>query len=144
MRSFVKTCVAALVISVFAGGAFAQEAPADPSKLLRSAAPTAAGAAHVGGGIGSLNGKATGTAASFTAGWNRYHCYAAQWWRSSTGWQYVYAYNTEGTYFYYGVNSAAASSAQNALLMACQNGHQYSIYITSTTTGAYNTIQIGY
>lgn len=143
MLSFVKTCMTALVFSVFAGGAFAEPAPADLAKLLRSPAPTAAGAGHAGGGIGSLNGKATGTAASFTAGWNRYHCYAALWFKSGS-WQYVYAYNTEGTYFYYGVNSALASSAQNALRTACQNGHQYSIYITDTTTGAYSTIQIGY
>ena len=138
-----KLGLAAVILAASVGLGLAQTSvsPRELKGLLKST-PASPGAPHTGSGKRAQNGK---TPAAIVQGWNYGHCYAGIWWWPGGSTVYIFAFNTEGTYVYYGINSTTTSAAaQNTLLSACQSGHLYAWYVDNTSTGAYEEIQVGF
>jgi hypothetical protein len=126
------------VTSLLSGAAYAQNAAPGPDELKALIHP----GVPSGGGAAGTNGTMS-IQASIVSGWNYAHCYAAVYATDGTNY-YEFAFNVEGTYFYYVINSPFAALAQIQLKNACDTGHQYAVYVTNTSTGAYSEIQVGF
>ncbi len=81
------------------------------------------------------------TRAALIAGWNAFTCSASRSYAAG-GATYVYALNTDGSFFYWLQNNPLVGN-QTELQFACQHG-AYSVYITNPTTGAFNQVQVNY
>ena len=128
------------------GVALAQDAsapptqPFDAAQLLQSrgAASQAVGTTPSNGG-GVIPGATTGATPSLVSGWNYFHAYNCQWYYDGTN-NYLYVFSPEGLYFYYPNNDYAAKT----FLTGCVNGYWEAVYVTNTSTGAFNRIQTYY
>ena len=138
MSAIALSCGLALT-SLLSGAAYAQTATPGPDELKAMIHP---GAPAGGGRAAGTNGTMS-TQASIVSGWNYQHCYASVYYTDGTNY-YEFAFNLEGTYFYYGINSPFAAIAQIQLKNACDTGHEYAVYVTNTSTGAYTQIQVGF
>jgi hypothetical protein len=144
MKSFGLAAVAltcAVSLSpILAGSASAQSAPPNPATLNGMIHP----GVPAGGGNAAAGTNAAMTTQAIATGWNYQHCYAAVYYTPDNVNYYEFAFNVEGTYFYYVINSPLAALAQLQLKNACDTGHQYAVYVTSASTGAYSEIQVGF
>ena len=139
MPAIALSCGLALT-SLLSGAAYAQNAAPGPDELKGLIRP---GVPAAGGQAGGTN-ATMATQASIVSGWNYQHCYAAVYYTPDNVNFYEFAFNLEGTYFYYVVNSPFAALAQIQLKNACDTGHEYAVYVTNTSTGAYSEIQVGF
>ena len=125
------------------GVALAQDASAPPTQpfdavqLQRSRGATPGAAPSSGGGVIDKGG--TPGATPLVSGWNYFHAYNCQWYYDgATNW--IYVYSPEGLYFYYPNNDFVAKT----ILTGCVNGYWEAVYVTNTTTGAFNQVYTYY
>ena len=83
-------------------------------------------------GGGHLN-----TAASFPLGWNTQTCATSVWFTDGANNQFIYAFNTNNTFFFARNNLYAG----NTLLHVCDTTHSYGVFIVNGATGRFTEIQ---
>jgi len=71
---------------------------------------------------------------SVSAGWNYFHAYNCEWYVDSSGNQYFFVYPSEGGYWYSVNNLYAIPGLQTS----CVNGNWEAVYVTNTSTGAFD------
>ncbi len=135
LAAIALTCAVGLT-PILSGSAFAGSTPAaSPAQLhalLKGSGPT---------GSGTVAG---GASPAIATGWNYGHCYAAIYYTPDNTNYYEYAFNVEGSYLYFAVNSPLGSLAGQNISAACRMGHEYAWYVVNSSTGAYSEIQVGF
>ncbi len=129
----VLNLIAAFAFVLVSFGALAQTAPTDEPPPNVPAPP--ANGPKAGGGV------LAGTKASprlFT-GWNPFVCYASESYVFG-GNTYIYAFNRDGSYFYWFTNGAQVGT-QSELQFACHHG-RYQLHITSLSPVSYDAVYV--
>jgi hypothetical protein len=86
--------------------------------------PSPASLPHAGSkGSGKLPGALT-PAAPISTGWNLAHCYTSIWYTDGTN-QYIFAYNSEGTYVY----ETNIEVLGDMLIDVCRQHNEYGFYV---------------
>jgi hypothetical protein len=135
--TYLKNVGLAAILSISAGFAQAQQPPPMSPAELKALSPRPATAGPQVGG-GAANTKNVG--ASFATGWNLYYCTASETLWDGTS-STVWAFNTDSTFFFWTSAGTQLSTNGEALINACNTGHLYWIFITTTSgnwTATYN------
>ena len=123
--------------------------PAELGALVKNsngnsnAAIRMAGAAPAADGTGvgvtaSRNGAALANA--LVSGWNTESCYTAVWYYDGT-YHYVFALNSDGSYFYAYSTSSTQISLQGTFLNSCGTGATYHVNL-SGSPGAFTVVEV--
>lgn len=131
--------MAAIALACSAGICAAQQAPTPPNEQQRQVMQAVAqhlnlpravpGAAPV-----MVSGGVAANGAPASAGWNYFHAYYCSWYLDSSGNQYFYVWPSEGGYWYAVNNLYAAQGLQ----ISCANGNWEAVYVTNTSSGAFD------
>jgi hypothetical protein len=113
--------------------------PIDAAQLLKSRSAVSQAAGVIGGSGILPSGSTNGATPSLVSGWNYFHAYNCQWYYDGTN-NWLYVFSPEGLYFYVPNNDYAAKT----FLTGCVNGYWEAVYVTNTSTGAFNRIQTYY
>jgi hypothetical protein len=123
--------------------------PPEPSELAAQVKKNPDGSLPPRGG-GMFKGA---TRAPIALGWNFEVCDASQWVSGDNVHFFVFAHNTDGTFFFDEAGSSLTlvgsllTSLQNQLVEACEHtggSTGYFIHITNTTTFAFDSVWINY
>ncbi|MGH6813789.1 MAG: hypothetical protein ACREDM_16110, partial [Methylocella sp.] len=89
---------------------------------------------------GGKLGAGPSASVAIVAGWNLQHCYTSVWFTPDNVNFYIYAFDREGTFWFYGINTPLHASAQEELVNVCRTGQLYGVFVTNAGTGAYDEI----
>lgn len=130
---------AALAFACSMGVAAAQEAgptgPVDPNviKKLIPSQGVAQGPANVAAASGA--GATLNAPGNVPLGWNYFHATYCEWYFDGSN-NYLFVFPSEGGYWYIVNNDYATKT----FLTGCVNGYYEAVYVTNTSTGAFNYI----
>ncbi|MDQ6702097.1 MAG: hypothetical protein M3Z96_02800 [Pseudomonadota bacterium] len=131
--------LAALLLGCSAGLAQAGPAPT-PDELRAMINSGTKSTVGIDGKTITTGGNARAGSTAIVSGFNLEHCATSVWFTPDNVSFFIFAFNNDGSVFFAGINTPLITSVQEELIDVCRAGQLYGVFVTNTSTGAFDEI----